>query len=553
MDITRHFVRVGDREVHYRRAGSGPPFVLFHVSPQTGAFVLPQLMPLADSYTLIALDAPGYGESTPLIQKAPMMADYADAVIETLDALGIKEAPLYGSHTGANIAVEVARRAPDRVTALVIDGLSLSTPEIAQDRTDHYAPSFTPTADGAHLAWAWQHTRDQLIFWPWYEAHKATRVHGGMKDASFLHDVVHAKMNAADYWLGYRAAFSHDSRDALYQLTVDTFFVTVGADEHTAIERSLHNLPANISFVDTTEANQLEAIRTVLSKVKAGEPVGPAQDPAPRQKTYSTYVSCDGGQRMVRRGGANTGQPLVFLHGGMRTSALLAQPVKAMAVDRPVLAIDIAGNGDSDPLSSAGASLEMFAEDIRAVLDICGVTDFNLYGESSGATLALEVARQAGDSVGRLILNQSELPDAALRKDLVAHAAPPIEARWDGTHFLTAWHMLRDAALFWPWYACTKASVRDIEPEIEPVALQAHLLAWLKGGLTYGDYMRAAYNTDSANLFKETKKAALVVATSGDTLERHAENAVSLMQNATLVKSDYQRAPISAMVDFLNS
>lgn len=551
MDITRHFVRVGDREVHYRRAGSGPPFVLFHVSPQTGAFVLPHLMPLANSYTLIALDAPGYGESDPLIHKAPVMADYADAVIETLDALGIERAPLYGSHTGANIAVEVARRAPDRVAALVIDGLSLSTPEIAQDRTDHYAPQFLPTADGAHLAWAWQHTRDQLIFWPWYEAHKATRLHGGMKDASYLHDVVHAKMNATDYWLGYRAAFSHDSRDALYQLTTDAFFVTIGADEHTAIERSLPNLPTNINFVDTTEDNQLEAIRTVLSMVKAGEPVGPAQDPAPRQKLYRSYVSVGSGQRMVRRAGVETGKPLVFLHGGMRTSALLEQQVKAMAVDRPVLAIDIAGNGDSDPLPNAGASLETFAEDIRAVLDSCGVTEFDLYGESIGATLALEVARQAGNSASRLILDRPELPDVALRKELVAHAAPPIEARWDGTHFLTAWHMLRDSALFWPWYACTKDGVRDIEPEVEPVALQARLLAWLKGGLTYGDYMRAAYDTDSATLFKETKNPTLVVATSGDILEQHAENAVSLMPNATLVKSDYQRAPISAMAAFL--
>ena len=66
MNITRHFVRAGGREVHYRRAGSGPPFVLFHVSPQSSAFVLPHLLPLADRYTLIGLDTPGYGESDPL-------------------------------------------------------------------------------------------------------------------------------------------------------------------------------------------------------------------------------------------------------------------------------------------------------------------------------------------------------------------------------------------------------------------------------------------------------------------------------------------------------
>lgn len=551
MDITRHFVRVGDREVHYRRAGSGPPFVLFHVSPQTGAFVLPHLLPLADSYTLIALDTPGYGNSDPLTQKAPVMADYADAVIETLDALGIERAPLYGSHTGANIAVEVARRAPDRVAALVIDGLSLSTPEVAQDRTDHYAPQFVPTADGAHLAWAWQHTRDQLIFWPWYEAHKANRVHGGMKDADYLHDVVHAKMLAADYWLGYRAAFSHDSRDALYQLTVDAFFVTTGADEHTAIERSLDNLPSNIHFVDTTEDNQLDAIRTVLSKVSAGATVGPADEPMPRKAPYRTYVTKNDGQRMVRRGGVETGRPLVFLHGGMRTSALLEKQLKAMAVDRPVLAMDIAGNGDSDPLPNTDASLEGFAEDVRAVLGECGISEFDLYGESLGATLALEVARQADDSVGRLVLDRPELPDAIMRKDLVAHAAPPIEARWDGTHFLTAWHMQRDAALFWPWYTCTQDGVRDIEPEIEPVALQARLLAWLKGRLTYGDYVRAAYAVDPEPLFKDTKNPALIVATSEDRLEGHAENAAAMMPNATLVKTETQQAPISAMASFL--
>ena len=87
--VTRHFVRIGDREVHYRRAGQGPPFVLLHVSPQSSAFVLPAMMPLADRHTLIALDTPGYGESDPLRNSAPAMADYADALIETLAALGL--------------------------------------------------------------------------------------------------------------------------------------------------------------------------------------------------------------------------------------------------------------------------------------------------------------------------------------------------------------------------------------------------------------------------------------------------------------------------------
>ncbi|MEE8306815.1 MAG: alpha/beta fold hydrolase, partial [Gammaproteobacteria bacterium] len=382
MQVSRHFVRVGEREVHYRRAGSGPPLVLFHVSPQSSAFVIPALLPLADRYTLIALDTPGYGESDPLIQTAPSLADYADAVIETLDALGIKRAAFFGSHTGANVAVELARRAPQRVATLVLDGLSLSTPDIAQDRTDHYAPPFVPTAGGEHLAWAWQHTRDQLLFWPWYEPHKANRLHGPMKSADYLHDVVLGKMAAADYWLGYRAAFNHDSRDAIYQLSVDTFFVTALADEHTAVERSLPDLPANIHFVDTDEAGQLDAIRKILANLNGDNDVGLPVEPTPRRSLYRSYAASGDSQRLVRRAGVTSGRPLVLLHGGMGSSALLSHQATAMTSSRPVLSIDIAGNGDSEGLGDPNAGLDAFAEDIRRVIIACGLDEFDLYGES---------------------------------------------------------------------------------------------------------------------------------------------------------------------------
>jgi pimeloyl-ACP methyl ester carboxylesterase len=289
-NITRHFVRVGDREVHYRRVGSGPPFVLFHVSPQNSSFVLPQMMPLAADYTLIALDTPGYGESDGLGLPAPAMADYADAVAATFDALGIESAPVYGSHTGANVAVELARRSPGHVAGLILDGLSLSTPEVAQDRISRYAPPFTPTSDGAHLAWAWQHTRDQVLFWPWYEPHRANRLTGDVSSAEFIHDVVHAKMSAADYWLGYRAAFGHDSRDALRELGVDTYFVTAESDEHTEIERSIEGLPDSVHFVDTSREAQLDAIRRVLAAIDGQSSIDTATEPPHRTETYRSYV-----------------------------------------------------------------------------------------------------------------------------------------------------------------------------------------------------------------------------------------------------------------------
>lgn len=552
--IMRHFVQVGTREVHYRTAGSGPPLVLFHVSPQSSAFVVPELIELADQYTLIGLDTPGYGESDPLPLTAPTMADYADAMAETFKALGFRRVPVYGSHTGANIAVELARRSPDLVSALILDGLSLSTPEVAHDRQSHYAPRFTPTADGAHLAWAWQHTRDQLLFWPWYQPHKANRLTGSMKSADYLHEVVWSKMAAADYWLGYRAAFNHDSRDALKQLTVPTYFVTTSTDEHTAVERSVPDLPNTISFVDTTEETKLKAIRTILKSNTGDEAFSAPSNPSVTNRVTRSYVEVDGGQRLVRRFEGGTGRPVVLLHGARATSALVMDQAKAIngVCGRPVLAVDIAGNGDSDPLSHANAGLADYAADVMSVLAAHDVKTVDLYGEGIGGTLALKIAQLADGAVEKLILDRPEFPGDDMRSDLLSRVSPSIEARWDGTHFLTAWNMLRDGALFWPWYQCTGDAVRNIEPEIEPVALQSRLLAWLKGRLTYGNYMKAAYTEDAAALLKACAHDTLVIGTDGDVLERHAQWAANVLPSAALSLSPWPKPPASEMQAFLS-
>ena len=45
MRITRHFVTVGERRVHYLRAGSGPALALLHACP-VSAKVMRPLMPV---------------------------------------------------------------------------------------------------------------------------------------------------------------------------------------------------------------------------------------------------------------------------------------------------------------------------------------------------------------------------------------------------------------------------------------------------------------------------------------------------------------------------
>ena len=112
--VTRHFVDVDGRQVHYRRVGEGPPVLMVHESPTTGVMLLPLARQLADlGYTALALDTPGYGASDPLPGiEAPTIADYADGLLETFAPLGLKRPHVYGSHTGAMIVLELGLRHP---------------------------------------------------------------------------------------------------------------------------------------------------------------------------------------------------------------------------------------------------------------------------------------------------------------------------------------------------------------------------------------------------------------------------------------------------------
>jgi haloalkane dehalogenase len=77
---SRHYVLMGERQVHYRRDGTGPLIVLIHQSPNNSKELLPLMGQLAEHYTVIAPDTPGYGQSDPLT--SPDLATNIDAFVD---------------------------------------------------------------------------------------------------------------------------------------------------------------------------------------------------------------------------------------------------------------------------------------------------------------------------------------------------------------------------------------------------------------------------------------------------------------------------------------
>src|SRR2546423_2287942 len=84
-------IDTGEATIRLRRGGSGPPLLLLHGHPQTHAMWHAVAPRLANDFTVVAADLPGYGESSepparpghpPVPKRA--MARHQAAVVESL-------------------------------------------------------------------------------------------------------------------------------------------------------------------------------------------------------------------------------------------------------------------------------------------------------------------------------------------------------------------------------------------------------------------------------------------------------------------------------------
>ncbi|WP_116474069.1 alpha/beta fold hydrolase [Zobellella maritima] len=111
---------VNGRRLAYRLAGQGPAIVLLHgISSGSGSWVN-QLEQLAADYTLVAWDAPGYGQSEVLANDAPSALEYAEMLHGLIEGLGLEQPLLLGHSLGAMIVAAYADRYPGRIRGLVL-------------------------------------------------------------------------------------------------------------------------------------------------------------------------------------------------------------------------------------------------------------------------------------------------------------------------------------------------------------------------------------------------------------------------------------------------
>jgi pimeloyl-ACP methyl ester carboxylesterase len=180
---------------------------------------------------VVAPDTPGNGDSSRLPIAAPNASDYANALLEFVDKVGIGGCDAYGSHTGTAIVSELAILAPDRIRKLVLDGMAVFTDAQRREYLERYALPFDPDLEGTYLLRAFMFCRDQYLFFPWYARDREHRRDRGLPRPDLLHEWVLEVLKANDsYHLAYRAAFSYGAAERAKLLRIPILAVAASDD-----------------------------------------------------------------------------------------------------------------------------------------------------------------------------------------------------------------------------------------------------------------------------------------------------------------------------------
>lgn len=235
--IRRAFVDLPHGQMHVRTIGQGAlpdgadALLVLHPSPTSSRQMAGMIADCADLGTVIAPDTPGNGDSEPPPGDQGEVTDLAHALLHLLDARGLDRVRVYGMHTGAAIAAEMALLAPGRIAGLVLDGIADFQGEALAEVLSRYAPRFEADLDGAMLSRVFQFCRDQFLFFPWYAHGKAARRDSGLPPPEVLYGWVVEVLKAhGSYHRNYHAAFRWNARARLPSIGVPTM-VTCAAND----------------------------------------------------------------------------------------------------------------------------------------------------------------------------------------------------------------------------------------------------------------------------------------------------------------------------------
>jgi pimeloyl-ACP methyl ester carboxylesterase len=121
--------------IHYQQVGEGPDVVMVHgITGNLAVWHLNILPQLTDRYRVLTYDLRGHGlSSTPPTHYT--LDDMADDLVRLLDALDLERPVVVGHSYGADIALYLAARNPERVSEVIAIESALPAMEQVRDHS----------------------------------------------------------------------------------------------------------------------------------------------------------------------------------------------------------------------------------------------------------------------------------------------------------------------------------------------------------------------------------------------------------------------------------
>lgn len=237
MNVKRAFADIAEGQVHYRFAGWDreelPPLVMFHGSPGSSWALEGLVAALGDTRTTVAFDTLGQGDSCRPASDDADMAYFAEAAARALDSMGsrFKQFDLFGTHTGARTATELAINGRGRVRKLILDGMSDGINPFYVRYAETLDKSHYIDQEGTQFFKTWNVTRDGHIFWPPSERNAAHLRGAGLPSGDVLHDqVMDALKSVRAGHIAYRAAVLYASDERLPLIDIPTLVTCATGD-----------------------------------------------------------------------------------------------------------------------------------------------------------------------------------------------------------------------------------------------------------------------------------------------------------------------------------
>ena len=130
---------LGDR-FSYLEAGpaAAPCLLLLHGIGSNASYYRFQFDALSEQFHVVAWNAPGYWMSDNLKTEQPSDADYAQAVVDFTQALGLQQFVLCGNSFGSVVAQAFAIHHPQRVQCLILTGTGVGQKQVSPERREKF-------------------------------------------------------------------------------------------------------------------------------------------------------------------------------------------------------------------------------------------------------------------------------------------------------------------------------------------------------------------------------------------------------------------------------